>query len=152
MIACCTCKRWWFWLLHAGDRWLGNLDAAASNVDVLCRFPRHADRLQQEKPRVLVQAQGRGGWQIKIYGWRCFKDVKEIRREEHAEGLTGDGEEQSCSRCFGPLNFHVRQYSGPLGSASTALGSAQLAGLLSWPDRKRQAEIWERARWTRGQR
>ena len=68
---------------------------------------------------------------------RCSKDVKDIRKEEHAEGLTGDGEEQSGSRCFGPLNFHVRQCSRPPGSASTTLGSAQLAGLLSWLDRKR---------------
>jgi hypothetical protein len=54
--------------------------------------------------------------------------VKTIRREEHAEGLTGDREEQSGSRCFGPLNFHVRRRSRPPGSTSTVLRSACLRG------------------------
>jgi hypothetical protein len=54
--------------------------------------------------------------------------IKVIRREEHAEGLTGDGEEQSGSWCFGPLNFHIRQCSRPPGSASMMLGSACLWG------------------------
>jgi hypothetical protein len=57
-----------------------------------------------KRSRVLVQAQGDGrlaNKKLRILTMLQKQHVKAIRREEHAEGLTGDEEEQSGSRCFG---------------------------------------------------
>jgi hypothetical protein len=57
-----------------------------------------------KRSRVLVQAQEDGrlaNKKLRILTMLQKQHVKAIRREEHAEGLTGDEEEQSGSRCFG---------------------------------------------------
>jgi hypothetical protein len=57
-----------------------------------------------KRSRVLVQAQGDerlANKKLRILTMLQKQHVKTISREEHAEGLTGDEEEQSGSWCFG---------------------------------------------------